>query len=135
MVDLKRNGERNYCLVDGGINHVNYYGQNMAMRVPIIDHIGEGEEQTAEEKKEWTICGSLCTFADLLVRKTAFRNLKIGDMLIFNNIGAYSVTEGIYLFLSRSMPAVYLYSEESGLRLIREAVSTVVFNKRSKMEI
>ena len=31
---------------------------------------------------------------------------------MFHNIGAYSVTEGIYLFLSRKMPKIYLYSED-----------------------
>ena len=28
------------------------------------------------------------------------------DKIIFYNIGAYSVTEGIYLFLSRKMPKI-----------------------------
>ena len=30
----------------------------------------------------------------------------MGDKIIFYNIGAYSVTEGIYLFLSRKMPKI-----------------------------
>ena len=39
------------------------------------------------------------------------KNLPIGtpdmrDKIIFYNIGAYSVTEGIYLFLSRKMPKI-----------------------------
>ncbi len=27
VVDLKTNKEQNYCIIDGGINHINYYGQ------------------------------------------------------------------------------------------------------------
>lgn len=135
VVDSKNNGGRNYCIVDGGINHVNYYGQNMAMRVPVIEHIRSGQppshkdmKLTTIEEEEWTICGSLCTFADLLVRKTKFNNLRIGDTLVFRNIGAYSITEGIYLFLSRKIPAVYLYNKESGMRLIRQETETVLLN-------
>ena len=128
VVDIKENHQKNYCIVDGGINHVNYYGQNMAMRVPLIDHICmDGEERT--EEKEWTICGSLCTTADVLVRKTVKRGLKTGDLLVFKNIGAYSVTEGIYLFLSRKMPEIYLYSEGQGMELVREALETSCFNR------
>ena len=29
IMDQKRNDAVNVCIVDGGINHVNYYGQNM----------------------------------------------------------------------------------------------------------
>lgn len=129
VVDTKNSGVRNYCIVDGGINHVNYYGQNMAMRVPIIEHIREAADTCADiDKEEWTICGSLCTFADILVRKTSFHGLKVGDMLVFKNIGAYSVTEGIYLFLSRKIPAIYLYSKEKGMRLIRPETDTASLN-------
>lgn len=134
VVDVKKNGGRNYCIVDGGINHVNYYGQNMAMRVPVIEHMERGRDTSYEEihweadEEEWTICGSLCTFADLLVRKIRFNRLGIGDTLVFKNIGAYSITEGIYLFLSRKIPAVYLYDKERGLRLIRQETETVLLN-------
>ncbi len=130
VVDIKENHQKHYCIVDGGINHVNYYGQNMAMRVPLIDHIhmdGEGEPG----EKEWTICGSLCTTSDVLVRKTVKKGLKIGDLLVFKNIGAYSVTEGIYLFLSRKMPEIYLYSAGEGMKLVREALETSGFNRIS----
>ena len=34
VVDTKQNQGQNYCIVDGGINHVNYYGQAMAMKIP-----------------------------------------------------------------------------------------------------
>ena len=52
----------------------------------------------------------------------------MGDYLVFHNIGAYSVTEGIYLFLSRKMPAIYLYSEEKGAELVRDQLETWTLN-------
>ena len=124
VVDTKCNQEKNFCLVDGGIHHVNYYGQNMAMRVPKILHI-KGEKRNSDAQgQEWTVCGSLCTFADILVRKKDFVDLQEGDWLVFKNIGAYAVTEAIYLLLSRKMPAVYLYNKKNELHEVRGRLKT-----------
>ena len=51
-----------------------------------------------------------------------------GDLLVFENIGAYSVTEGIYLFLSRKMPRIVLYNGISDIRLVRDFVDTSRLN-------
>ena len=51
-----------------------------------------------------------------------------GDLLVFENIGAYSVTEGIYLFLSRKMPRIVLYNGISDIRLARDFVDTSRWN-------
>lgn len=124
IVDVKTNKDTNYCIIDGGINHVNYYGQTLAMKLPIISHFPEKRG----EMKEWAICGSLCTAADLLVRKYPFTQLEIGDLLVFENIGAYSITEGIYLFLSRQMPRVILYSKDTGAVLVRDFYNSDILN-------
>ena len=124
IVDIKTNKDVNYCIIDGGINHVNYYGQTLAMKLPIISHFPE----KTGEMKEWAICGSLCTAADLLVRKYPFTDLAIGDLLVFENIGAYSITEGIYLFLSRRMPRVILYSKDTGAVLVRDFYNSDILN-------
>lgn len=126
VVDMKRSHGISYCLVDGGIHHLNYYGQNMAMRVPKITHIRKTEDRG--NPQEWSVCGSLCTFADVLVRKVAFTGLAVGDILIFHHVGAYSVTEAIYLLLSRNMPAVCFYSREKGLYPVRAGVETYRLN-------
>lgn len=126
FVDQKRNEAVNVLIADGGIHHVNYYGQNMAMKTPVLSffpqHPLEGEEE------EWTVYGSLCTTADILLKRLPLTDARVGDYLVFHNIGAYSVTEGIYLFLSRDMPKIYLYSEAAGLKLIRDALETWKLN-------
>ena len=126
VMDVKNNHGKNFCIVDGGINHVNYYGQNMAMRIPQMLHITSEAVQSVE--KEWCICGSLCTYADVLVRKATFTNLRIGDFIVFKNIGAYAISEGIYLFLSRTLPPVYYYDSDTGMRKVRDAIETSDFN-------
>lgn len=127
IVDQKRNDTVNVCIVDGGINHVNYYGQNMAMKTPVLSYFPQHPLE-AEKEEEWTVYGSLCTVADILLKKLPLRDARVGDYLVFHNIGAYSVTEGIYLFLSRRMPEIYLYGEKDGVRLVRGALETWRWN-------
>lgn len=102
-VDLKSSKGVNYCLIDGGINHINYYGSMMGMNIPVTQHITEKEV----DEKDWCVCGSLCSTNDILIRKYE-KGLNEGDLIVFENIGAYSVTEGIYLFLSRTLPCIIL---------------------------
>lgn len=131
VVDVKMNHGIRYALVDGGIHHLNYYGQNMAMRIPEITHLAS-QQRGQGELQDWCVCGSLCTFADVLVRKAAFENIEIGDVLVFQNAGAYSVTEAIHLLLSRKMPAIYFYDRKGGLRLVRGQFETYVLNCQTK---
>jgi len=137
IADVKMNGTQRYAIIDSGINHINYYGQAMAMKVPRIECIaseliGDGAEEKVEAYAEglqpWNICGSLCTVGDVLVKNLSMKDAKIGDMLVFYNLGAYSVTEGIYLFLSRRMPAVVLYSKRNGYKLVRKPLETWEIN-------
>ncbi|SHI94580.1 diaminopimelate decarboxylase [Butyrivibrio fibrisolvens DSM 3071] len=130
VMDIKSNKGTNYCIIDGGINHITYFGQVMGMKIPIMRHI-EGDGQavygTVEGTADYALCGSLCTTADVLVRKVSFTNLKIGDILAFENIGAYSITEGLYLFLSRTMPKVLIY-ENGKVKVVRDFKDTSVLN-------
>lgn len=126
VADCKTNEGLNVCIIDGGKNHLSYYGQNMALKTPLIDHIKHdtegGDEQT------WTLFGSLCSFNDIIARDVPLTGLKTGDRLAFHNVGAYSVTEGIYLFLSRPMPDIYLLTEDDSLINVRKGIETYRFN-------
>lgn len=126
IMDQKRNDAVNVLIVDGGIHHVNYYGQNMAMKTPVLSYFPQHPLESGEE--EWTVYGSLCTVADILLKKLKLSDARLGDYLVFHNIGAYSVTEGIYLFLSRKLPKIYLYSEKQGACLLRDGFDTWTFN-------
>lgn len=133
IIDVKHNEGKNYCIVDGGIHHVNYYGQVMGVRIPPIRYFRKVNENYVEEtailkeKEGICVCGSLCTAADVLIRNISFKEVKSGDIFIFEKMGAYSITEGIYLFLSRKMPLVYFW-ENNNLFLVRNTQETYVFN-------
>lgn len=126
VTDRKRNEGENYLILDGGIHHVNYYGQMMAMKRPEMEFLPRKEEGSPETM--WNLCGSLCTVSDVLVKEVPLPGPEIGDRIAFRKIGAYSVTEGIYLFLSRDLPKVLFFSEKEGPVLARDSLPTNVWN-------
>ena len=139
--DLKSTGDANYAILDGGIHHLNYFGQRMAMQVPPIKvYAGEvsenegknGVELTELPDTDYTLCGSLCTVADVLVREVKLKKLELGDVLEFGHCGAYSVTEAPALFLSRQLPAIYAYSKECGYECLREHIPAAEINLAGK---
>ena len=134
VVDLKVNKTQGYCIIDGGIHHINYYGQMLALKHPKVSVIKSKHEHSKSSIKEWTICGSLCTINDILMRKFPMDNPHIGDLFVFYNIGAYSITETSYLFLSREMPLVLAgLVSESGeiiIEVLRERIKTDGLNSR-----
>lgn len=133
IVEIKKHGDRNYCIVDGGIHHLNYYGQAMGMRIPHYTHLPQAPDFEALEQL-WDVCGCLCTASDVLMRQIPMQNPRPGDLLIFERAGAYSATEGISLFLSHDLPKVYFYSEEMGMELVREREGTCKWNMRTEEE-
>ena len=126
IVDLKRNQEQNYALVDGGMHHLVYFGQHMAMKQPFF-HVCGKEELPATD--QWNVCGSLCSMNDVMTKQSPLPDLALGDVLAFENAGAYCMTEGISLFLSRDIPAVYLLLENGTAVQVRKAFDTATLNQ------
>lgn len=123
VMDVKTNKGYHYAICDGGMNQLKYDGQMKGMQTPPIRIL------TNKEKGDvaYTLCGSLCTTSDVLA--TIHTNeLKVGDLLAFGRTGAYSVMEGMAVFLSREMPAVVCYSKEMGDVLVRDFIDTDIIN-------
>ena len=140
IMDQKTAGDKHYCIADGGIHHVNYLGQLMGMKTPVICHYqGNGDPDANpakvsyrripdDESHEYALCGSLCTTNDDLVRSVRMAEIRPGDVLAFENIGAYSVTEAMYLFLSRDLPRVVLVQQDGSWLLARDVKKTSPIN-------
>lgn len=126
VMDAKTNCGINYAIVDGGLNQLKYDGQIQGMQIPKIIQLKKNE--TKGDVQPWTLCGSLCTTADILARGAEFDTLEIGDILVFCRTGAYSAMEGMAVFLSREMPVISVYSEADGLTVLREMIYTDTFN-------
>lgn len=163
IVDLKdgEDEKTRYAMVDGGINHINYLGQMMGLKLPLIENLGKispaavdegsavacnGAAYMAAEDGQgssdtnsgnmvpWTLCGSLCTTNDVLVRKFDMP-LSCGDCLVFRNVGAYSITEAMFLFLSRTMPRIVVRHAHGEFELARDFVETSMLNVSGKLVV
>lgn len=125
VVDRKTNQSQNYAIVDGGIHQLVYFGQSMAMRRPQVELLPPRDGDGVEN---WNICGSLCTVNDILVKQLPLSRLEVGDVLAFGNAGAYCMTEGISLFLSRDLPGVLLRQADGQVLCLRSPVQTCTWN-------
>ena len=134
IVDMKTNCGIHYVITDGGMNHLKYDGQLQGMQIPEIIHLKRNETPRSDQDMEkWTICGSLCTTGDILARDVELQHPEIGDVLVFGRTGAYSVTEGIALFLSREIPAAAVCSEKTGMKLVRREIPADPFNTANSL--
>lgn len=125
VADRKCNNGSEYAIVDGGIHQINYYGQTLGMKKPFMDVITCNDSY---ELQKINICGSLCTVNDVILRDVSLPQLDKGDILIFKNCGAYSITEGMALFLSRELPTVIFYNKDTGFVRVRDHIGTHLIN-------
>ena len=129
-LDLKESDGQAICLVDGGIHQINYDGQIKGMYRPPITVIGAADTEDANagtDERSWMLCGSLCTMNDVLCRDFP-GVIREGDRIVFGRAGAYSVYEGMSLFLSHELPGVVLYGEAEGFIPVRTQVQTFPMN-------
>lgn len=141
VVDAKVVRGQRYAIVDGGMNHLTYYGQSMAMRRPPCRLVGAGGSAAGAAAGDkpapgddpapgWNVCGSLCTVNDIIAKQLPLEGLGVGSLLAFGRAGAYCATEGMALFLSRDLPAVALV-DGAGARLVRGRIPTDQLNAPS----
>lgn len=135
VCDVKANSGKNYAITDGGIHQLHYDGQIRGMYVPEVKVLpgapGETENPEAMEctnPVHYSICGSLCTTNDILIGDYTCWPLREGDLIVFTRTGAYSVYEGMSLFLTHELPGVVLCSEEKGLVEVRKQMRTHPLN-------
>ncbi|MCM1179464.1 MAG: alanine racemase [Clostridium sp.] len=133
VMDIKHTGKTNFAIVDGGIHQINYYGQMMGMKKPYISLLkmsAADHAVSSQNNSEWTICGSLCTVNDVLVRQIALEPFDTGDILVFERCGAYSITEGMAMFLSRELPQALLIDYDGNTQILRKKTEINTLNGR-----
>lgn len=129
VIDVKCVEGEFYAITDGGIHHLAYYGNSLALKQPPCRLLERGDERSPQEPPSpWNICGSLCTANDMLAKRIPLRGLDKGSILAFDQAGAYCMTEGISLFLSRDLPAIAIADSAGGCRIVRKRLSTSPVN-------
>lgn len=120
VVDIKPKGRAGwFVILDGGRNHLDYHGYAFGARTPLCTVINRHPDTAVLHNAVG--CGALCTASDVLVTWKEVR-LGVGDFVVFENTGAYSLTEAPALFLSRDLaPVVEI---EGAPRLRRPTVET-----------
>lgn len=127
VVDVRQNGNRCFAILNGGRHQFTYHGGVAALgrRKPKISVVGDG---ISREKMRMTIVGSLCSESDILLNDNIITEIRKKDYIIFHNAGAYCVTEGMALFLSRDIPAVFL-KQDGIIKLKRDKDMNEWINK------
>lgn len=125
VVDAKRNLGVNYAIVDGGIHHITYYGGGLGMKAWPARQLAVPADAPVDD---WVICGSLCTTNDILMKAMPVAGLDVGTLLAFDKAGAYCMTEGVSLLLSRDLPAVAFAEADGTVRLARKPLPTDPLN-------
>jgi diaminopimelate decarboxylase len=100
VVDVKRCGDRNFIVLNGGINTIGGIGAVNRMLRPRFALIHHRLGPAAGPTMEYTVCGPLCTPLDTLVDSATFSALSVGDILSISNVGAYGLSASMLGFLS-----------------------------------
>ena len=70
----------------------------------------------SQEKEEVTVCGNLCTAADLIGKNLVLPKAEIGDIIAITNAGSYGFTLSPILFSSHDIPyEIYLNSKNQAI--------------------
>lgn len=125
VVDTKRNCGYNYAIMDGGMHQLVYYGHAMSLQQPSC-RLLSGRANLSDET--WNLYGSLCTTNDVLAKQMPFGDVHVGDVVLFERTGAYCMTEGISLFLSRDLPRIIVVDKRDNLNLVRDRMETYSLN-------
>jgi diaminopimelate decarboxylase len=98
VLERKRSRGSDYVLVDGGVHQL--------LRPALIGTPHRVTSVPTRRKRgRAAVAGPLCTSLDVLHPSAELAGVRPGDLLVFENAGAYGYTESMPLFLSHEWPA------------------------------
>ncbi|HEX6686656.1 MAG TPA: hypothetical protein VF062_28040 [Candidatus Limnocylindrales bacterium] len=113
VVDLKRNHGRWFALVRGGTHHFRLpaaWGYSHPFTVRAVDEWPHAWPRPAVSDAEVDVAGELCTPRDILTRGQPVSRLRAGDILIYENAGAYGWDISHHQFLRHPSPDFVILS-------------------------
>lgn len=114
VIDVREINEKKYVLVDGGRTHIDPTMSNKRYRYNILN------QNNGIENQVQIITGFSCMENDRLLKLVNEQRLSVGDIIKFNNLGAYTMT--LMPCFIKGYPNVYLFANEEFTK-IRECQS------------
>ena len=114
VLDLKRNHGRSYAIVRGGTHHfrlpASWQHSHPFTVVPVADWPHPFERPELRDSPIHVV-GQLCTPKDVLARDAVVSRVRIGDILLFRQAGAYGWAISHHDFLSHPHPEHFFLEE------------------------
>lgn len=113
VVDLKRGHGRWFALVRGGTHHFRLpaaWGYSHPFTVRAVEHWPHPWPRPSVEGVDVDVAGELCTPRDILTRGQSVSSLRVGDLLIYENAGAYAWDISHHQFLRHPSPLFVILS-------------------------
>lgn len=95
---IKKNDNNNFIIVNGGINHF------IRHIITKDKHLIVSQKKGSNKKKQFRVCGNLCTPIDEFGTVSLSTAPSIGDFFSIEDVGAYGFSLSPLLFLSHSLP-------------------------------
>lgn len=104
VVDKKKSKDQLFAITDGGLHHhlaaSGNFGQVLRKNYPVL----VGNRITDEETEVVNIVGPLCTPLDILGSKMELPKIRIGDLIVVLQSGAYGLSASPTAFLGHPAP-------------------------------
>jgi 2-[(L-alanin-3-ylcarbamoyl)methyl]-2-hydroxybutanedioate decarboxylase len=113
VVDLKRSHGRWWALVRGGTHHFRLpaaWGYSHPFKVRQVPDWPHPWPRPSVGGVEVDVAGELCTPRDILTRAQQVESLRVGDILVFENAGAYGWDISHHQFLRHPSPEFVILS-------------------------
>ncbi|WNM64017.1 hypothetical protein [Candidatus Nitrospira neomarina] len=126
ILATKESRGKTYCIVDGGMHQNMSAGGNFGQIIRKNYKI-RNLSHCSEPMKKVDLAGCLCTTLDTLATNIYINSPKVGDVLLFENSGAYGFTASPLLFLGHETPKEILI-REGQMEIIRSSKQLTDFN-------
>ena len=101
-VDIKRAGNVNFLILDGGMNA--FFRPKFTGQTNRVSVIKKEAGITSQEVESYRLAGNTCTSLDVFYQQVNLPVVKPGDLIIFENAGAYGYSMSLLNFISFDKP-------------------------------
>lgn len=109
VMDVKTSGSKKYAIVYGGMN--SFFRPVFTREYHHAYKYYNENEMPEDEKDKITLVGSLCTPIDQYYEDVVMEKLQAGDIIIFENAGAYGYSMSMLDFISYQKPTQILIGD------------------------